>query len=176
MAENKKNAAAEAEVMNMAEAPQAEAADTTELATIPRITDLSTLASAKASEKIRALAHVTSYVGAKTVDVNDFLGRVLAVKGVVIHTATIGHESNEVDENGERVVSYESAERVVFKLEDNTVLGFVSKAAASFAQDFIIPLFGQGDFLEDGEPVTVPIKVSQISTKRGRSYNFQVVL
>lgn len=167
---------AAAELLNEAAGVVDEAEASTALEAIPHITDLSALASAPASERIRALAHVTSYVGAKTVDVNEFLGRTLAVKGCVIHTATIGKELNAVDpETGEKLTRYEDAKRVVFKLQDNTVLGFVSKAAESFASDFLIPLFGQGDFLEDGMPVIVPLRVTQISAKKGRTYNFQVV-
>lgn len=166
--------AAEQDLTNEAAGIEDEA--TAELATVKHITDLAALASRPASERIKALAHVTSYVGAKTVDVNEFLGRTLAVKGCVIHTATVGKELNAVDpETGEKLTRYDEAQRVVFKLQDDTVLGFVSKAAESFAKDFIIPLFGQGDFLEDGLEVVVPIKITQISAKKGRTYNFQVI-
>lgn len=139
--------------------------------------DLSAIAHLKASEKISALRAVTSYVGAKTVDTNSYLGKVMQVKGCVVHTATIGKESkSKVDlETGEKVVDYAEAQRTVLKLEDDTVIGFVSKAAESFAKDFLIPLFGQGDFMEDGKPVIVPITLTQISTKRGRTFNFQIV-
>ena len=138
--------------------------------------DLASIAHLPASQKIAALKAVTSYVGAKTVDTDEFIGRVMNVKGCVIHTATVSKESTKLDmATGEKVIDYEEAQRTVFKLEDDTVIGFVSKAAESFAKDFLIPLFGQGDFMEDGRAVVIPIKLTQISAKRGRTYNFQVV-
>ncbi|WP_067936794.1 hypothetical protein [Alicyclobacillus kakegawensis] len=129
-------------------------------------TDLRDLASKSASEKIAALKTVTSYVGAPTESIDDYVGVVLEVTGAVIHPATV-----KQDDGSELEVN-----RVVFKLKDGKNIAFASAAAADFVEHYLFPLFGQGDFIEDGQPVTIPIVVNRVKTRKGyRTFNFQVV-
>lgn len=135
-------------------------------ALVPAFETIRDLADKPAEEKIAALRLVTSYVGAETASIDDYLGVILEVVGCVVHPATVSDESGNVTE----------ADRVVFKLKEGKNIGFVSKAAADFAKDYLFPLFGQGDFLDKGQPVVVPIVVRQIRTRKGfRTYSFQVV-
>ncbi|MBX6361649.1 MAG: hypothetical protein IRZ03_16410 [Acidobacterium ailaaui] len=141
------------------------AEDQKALALVPTFGSLQDLAQRPASEKIAALKSVTSYVGAETVSIDDYLGVILEVVGYVKHPATVKGQDGAEQE----------VERVVFKLSDGKCLGFVSKAAVDFVDNYLNPLFGMGDFIEDGQPVAVPIMVRQIRTRQGyRTYSFQV--
>lgn len=112
---------------------------------------------------------VTSYIGADTVDVNEFLNVPIKVVGAVVHDCTVGQDT--VDKStGEMGRTYSEELRTVFKLDDGRVIAFVSKAAVSFAQQVLFPCFGIGDF---SYPVT--LKIKQISSSKGRTYSFQII-
>ena len=148
---------------------------------------LAALKELPASQRVQALKSITSYIGAEGSKIDRYLGKTLSVIGCVTHSAKV-RKSDEnapkaqaiVDENGELVEvpaddEYVNIKRTVFKLQDGTTIGFSAVAAEQFANDFLIPVFGIGDFIEDGQPVVVPIVVNQVSTKKGRTYTFQVV-
>lgn len=129
---------------------------------------IESLATLPVAERRAALKVLTSYVGAETVQVDDYLGVVLEVVGCVKHPATV--KDNQTGETVEM-------ERVVFKLKDGKCIGLMSKAASDFVEQFLFPLFGQGDFLDENkQPFVVPIVIRQIRTRHGfRTYSFQVV-
>lgn len=138
------------------------------------------LSKMKMSEKLDFLRKVSEYVGAETVDTNKYLNVPVKVTGVLIHTATINRGSiQKLDEmTGEMIEEpiYAEANRTVFKLADGGVLGFVAVSIENYVRDYIVPAFGMGDWIDDeGQPLTVTLKISQVTSKGGRAYAIQVV-
>lgn len=134
----------------------------------------------KVNEKLQFLQKVSEYVGADTEDTNKYLNTPVKIKGVLIHTATINKDTKQTlnEVTGEIIEEpvYIEAERVVFKLENDKVLGFVSISIASYVKDYLIPAFGFGDWHDDeGKELHVPIKITQVSSKGGRAYSIQVL-
>ncbi len=142
--------------------------------------DLKTaMAGKSATEKMAALREVTSYVGAQTEKIDNYLGQRLLLKGLVLQNATVRLQVPTTDPITGEINEYGEAERVVVKFDPGDgkehMVSFVSLAVASFAKNFLIPLFGMGDFKEDGKSISIPIIVRQTSNARGRTYNMQVI-
>lgn len=135
-----------------------------------------TLVNASVNEKLMFLRKMGEYVGAETIDVNSILNVPIKVRGVVLHEATINQGEKLVPATGELVTNYIQAERTVFKLNDGKTLGFVSISIASFVRQYFEPLFGLGDWVdEQGNPIDIDIKVTQVEAKGGRAYNIKVL-
>lgn len=127
------------------------------------------------AERIATLQAITSYIGAKSNNLDAWLGKEMPVCGVLVHDATVAVE--KVDkETGEITTGYDNVKRTVFKLDGHEAVSAVSMAAESFANTFLVPAFGIGDWKdEDGNKIVVKIMVGQISKGNKRTFNFQVV-
>ena len=115
------------------------------------------------------LAKVTAYTGAKAHTVDEFLNVPVAIYGAIQQPITLSKEVVDTD-TGEVTSIPVPAKRTVCKLENGEVLSFVSKAADSFFENFIFPVFGKGDF-----PAPVKMKITQVSKGTGRTFNFSIV-
>lgn len=126
------------------------------------------------SEKVETLARFSAYMGAETFDPAEFGKEPMTVTGVLLHPVSIRQEKQKIDrESGEIIVEefYVDQTRTVFRLADGRYIGFVSIAAEQFARNFLVPMFGLGDWTEP-----VKIQVKQLSKGNGRrTYNFVVV-
>lgn len=140
---------------------------------VPSTASIEGLRSLPAAQRIAALQSITSYIGADVTNLDAWIGKEMPIKGVVIHDATVGVE--EIDkQTGEIGRGYTDVQRVVFKLDGHQGVGAVSMSAESFAKTFLIPVFGFGDFMEDGKPVVVNVLVGQKSKGDRRTFTFQV--
>lgn len=128
-----------------------------------------------AAERIKTLQSITSYIGAETKNLDKWLGKEMPICGVLVHDATVAVE--KVDhESGEIVRGYDPVKRTVFKLDGHEGTSAVSMAAESFANNFLIPAFGIGDWKdEEGNKIVVKVLVGQISKGDRRTFTFQVV-
>jgi len=144
-----------------------------QLSIVSNVTDL---ANAPVEERKKFLQKVSEYIGAEEVDTDSILNVPIKVRGVIVHEATINKGDRVDPVTGELVPNYITAERTVFKRDDGKTIPFVSIAIANYAKNYLIPLFGAGDWLdENGNPVDVTIVIRQVTAKGGRSYNIQVV-
>lgn len=125
-------------------------------------------------EKVETLSRISSYLSAETFDPSEFGKEPLSVVGVLCHPVSIRQEKTYLDRESGDVQTeeyYVDAVRTVFRLEDGRYIGFVSIAAEQFARNFLIPMFGAGDWEKP-----VKIRVVQLSKQGGRrTYNFAVV-
>jgi hypothetical protein len=127
------------------------------------------LSQAEQLQAVQVLMKVSSYTGAKAHTVDEFLGTAVAIKGCI--SQPINLKKEVVDkETGEIVEQYVPEQRTIFLMENGEVISFVSKAAQSFAENFLFPIFGRGDW-----SFPVKIKFTQISKSQGRTFNFQIV-
>jgi hypothetical protein len=118
---------------------------------------------------VNLLIKVSSFTGAKAHTVDEFLGQTVPIHGCIIQPITLGKDIVD-KETGEVSKVYVPESRTIMLLENGEVISFVSKAATSFANTFLFPLFGKGNWT-----FPVSIKFTQISKGQGRTYNFQVV-
>jgi hypothetical protein len=144
-----------------------------EIVPMPDVTTLAELRNKTHGEKLAALQQITSYVGAQSERIDNYLGQRLELTGAFIHACTVCNSDRQVDKiTGEIEPEYLEGERTVLKCHVNgqdKVFSFVSMAAAGWVKTFIYPLFGIGDLDE-----SIPIIVRQQSNARGRTYNFEV--
>lgn len=138
--------------------------------------ELQTLRSLPASERVKVLQKITSYVGAETKKIDAWLGKEMPVCGVVIHQATVGVEIAD-KETGEITRQLTPSDRVVFKLAgSHDPVSSVGVTSVSFARDFLIPLFGMGDWVdENGKALVVKIRPVQVTKGANRMFQFEVV-
>lgn len=139
----------------------------------------SALKTMNVQERISFLKKVSEYVGAETVDSSKYLNKDIEVVGVLIHTATINKETltktNPVTGEITEEPVYVEQDRVVFKLADNKVMGFVSMSITSYVRDYLLPAFGMGDWMDGDKPLKVKMRITQVSSKGGRAYSIQIV-
>jgi len=120
-------------------------------------------------QAVKVLMKVSSYTGAKSHSVDEFLGQTVPIVGCICQPITLGHEFVD-PETGEKRKAYTPDTRTIFRMENGEVISFVSKAATTFAENFLFPVFGRGDW-----SFPVQIKFTQISKGQGRTFNFQIV-
>lgn len=129
-----------------------------------------TLTNAEAAQALAILAKVSAYTGAKAHPADEFLGQVVSIVGAITQPVNIGREVGVDKETGEVIKAYTPAVRTILKMENGEVISLVSKAAESFVNTFLFPLFGKGDF-----SCPVKLRITQISKGAGRTFNFQIV-
>ncbi len=118
---------------------------------------------------VKVLMKVSAYTGAKAHTVDEFLGTAVDIVGCISQPVTIGQEY--VDPiTGEKKKAYVPETRTIFLMTNGEVISFVSKAAQTFSENFLFPVFGRGDW-----SFPVKIKFSQITKGVGRTFNFQIV-
>lgn len=127
------------------------------------------LTPAQISQAVSVLAKVTAYTGAKSHGAAEYLNMPLKIFGAISQPISLSKEVVD-NETGEITTAYTPANRIVCKMENGEVLSFVSKAADSFFNGFVFPVFGKGDF-----PAPLTLKITQVSKGQGRTYNFSVV-
>ena len=128
-----------------------------------------TLSAEEQKQAVQVLMKVSSYTGAKAHTVDEFLGTSVPIVGCITQPITLGHEYVDPD-TGEGKKAYTPDTRTIFLMENGEVISFVSKAATTFAENFLFPVFGRGDWSSP-----VKIKFSQISKGTGRTFNFQIM-
>jgi hypothetical protein len=128
-----------------------------------------TLTQAEQMQAVQVLMKVSAYTGAKSHTVDEFLGTAVPIIGCISQPINLGHEVVD-KETGEVTKVYTPDVRTIFLMENKEVISFVSKAASSFSENFLYPVFGRGDW-----SFPVKIKFTQISKGQGRTFNFQIV-
>lgn len=128
-------------------------------------------------DRIEFARKLTSYIGAETHRLDQYIGKEVDVIGCIVHNATVKHEVLIDGEPQEELIN---AVRTVFKCVDKHGelfnIGAVSIAIEQFTKEVLLPLFGVGDWLDDeGNPFKVRIKVIQVSKGENRTYSLQVV-
>ena len=124
---------------------------------------------AQIAQATQVLAKVTAYTGAKSHGADEFLNMPVKIFGAISQPITLSKEIVDA-ETGEPISIPLKANRIVCKLENGEVISFVSKAADSFFNGFIFPIYGKGDF-----PAPLTLKITQVSKGQGRTYNFAVI-